>query len=175
MSGAFLVWDHLLLALCQSIVPVTTLLERLTTFINASARSMVSTDQDPIKEGLRDWIVHILCSNEWHTHQSSKLIEDTLMQYFSNPTHWNIRIAEALLQGGDVRDRQQWLAVLEAAKNDKQDHGEEMEVDVEDIEEARPVGVEVEAGEKMSGPHKVMGMWKPRPIGWLPEGWESDE
>ncbi|KAI2484001.1 cell morphogenesis protein las1 [Pyrenophora tritici-repentis] len=36
-------------------------------------------------------------------------------------------------------------------------------------------GDEGEGGEKIYGPVKVVGMWKGRPLGWVPEGWEDDE
>jgi ribosomal biogenesis protein LAS1 len=55
----------------------------------------------------------------------------------------------------------------------------EMEVGVVELgpgEDAMPVeSVEPnEALEKIKGPRKVVGLWKPKPIGWLPEGWDED-
>ncbi|KAH4475325.1 hypothetical protein HBH89_126470 [Parastagonospora nodorum] len=49
-----------------------------------------------------------------------------------------------------------------------------MEVDVDGIEQAVPVR-QGKPKEKIKGPTKVVGMWKARPIGWLPEGYEDDE
>jgi ribosomal biogenesis protein LAS1 len=54
-----------------------------------------------------------------------------------------------------------------------------MEVGVVELgpgEDAMPVeSVEPnEALEKIKGPRKVVGLWKPKPIGWLPEGWDED-
>ena len=96
------------------------------------------------------------------------------MQCFSNPTHWNIKTAELLLRDEETRNRQEWLAVLEAAKSDGK--GEEMEVDVDEIQDGLPVTQEKKVvTEKIKGPQKVIGMWKPRPIGWVPEGWSDDE
>lgn len=31
-----------------------------------------------------------------------------------------------------------------------------------------------DAKEKIKGPLKVVGLWKPKPIGWLPEEWDED-
>lgn len=173
MSGAFLIWDPLLLAFAQSAnLPVPTILAHLTARMNKSTSAMISTDMDPIREGMYDWVLHILRSDAWAAHQSSSTIEDTLTTCFSEPTHWNLRIAEGLLKEKNVPNRDSWLAVLEAAKHEA--GGEEMGVDIEEVEQAMPVRQE-KPKEKIRGPTKVLGMWKARPIGWLPEGYEDDE
>jgi ribosomal biogenesis protein LAS1 len=173
MSGAFIVWDALLLAFCQSaIIPASTLIAHLTTAMDKSPSVMVSTHMDPVREGMYDWILHILCSDAWKSYRISNTIEDTLTTCFSEPTHWNLKIAEALLKDGDVSDRESWFAILEAAKNEAS--REEMDVDVEEIEQGLAVRKE-KPKEKIRGPTRVIGMWKARPIGWLPEGYEDDE
>jgi ribosomal biogenesis protein LAS1 len=174
MSGAFLIWDPILLAFYHAgIVSVSTILTHLTSAMNTSRNSMVSVDMDPIKEGLYEWIVHVLRSE---TYQATGLIEDALTTCFSDPTYWNVRIAEALVQHAGVRDREAWSAVLKAAK----DEGVDMDVDVDvdenadaNMEQGGPVQEE-EKKEKVGGPVKVIGMWKPRPIGWMAEG-EGDD
>lgn len=172
MSGAFLIWDPLLTRLCDGIVPVSTILTSLTSAMNASRNSMVSADMDPVKEGLYDWALHVLRSKDWSSTQRPKIIENMLIQCFSAPTYWNIKLAEALLRDGDVPNREQWRAVLGAAKGDAMD----VDVDVEMIEKAQPVSMELRVKkEKIRGPQKVVGLWKARPIGWVPEGWEDDE
>jgi ribosomal biogenesis protein LAS1 len=134
--------------------------------------SMLSVESDPVREGLWEWAVHILRADEWAGVRTRNLVQDILTQCFSAPTYWNVRLAEALLEDEGVPDREQWRAVLRAARSD----GEEMEVDVEEIDEALPVGAGKEKVQgKIMGPRKVMGMWKARPIGWVPVGWEEDE
>jgi ribosomal biogenesis protein LAS1 len=107
-------------------------------------------------------------------------VENVLATCFSHPTFWNLRVAERVLGSGRVEDVRLWRAVLEAAR--AEGGGEEkmdVDVDVEGIERALPVreneGKDGVVKEKIKGPTMVLGMWKPRPIGWLPEGWEDDE
>jgi ribosomal biogenesis protein LAS1 len=173
MSGAFLIWDPLLLAFAQSTnLPAPTIVMQLTALMNKTSSVMISTDMDPVREGMHDWVIHILQSEAWAAHQSSRTIEDVLTTCFSEPTHWNLRVAEALLKEKDVTNRESWRAVLEAAKSEAS--GEEMEVDIEQIEQAMPVRQQ-KPKERIRGPTKFMGMWKAKPIGWLPEGHEDDE
>jgi ribosomal biogenesis protein LAS1 len=173
MSGAFLIWDALLLAFAQSSnLPAPTIVTHLATLMNKSSSAMISTDIDPVREGMHDWVLHILRSEAWAAHQSSRTIEDVLTTCFSDPTHWNLRVADSLLKEKNVTNRESWRAVLQAAKSEAS--GEEMEVDIEEIEQAMPVRQE-KPREKIKGPTKVMGIWKAKPIGWLPEGYEDDE
>jgi ribosomal biogenesis protein LAS1 len=66
-----------------------------------------------------------------------------------------------------VRDKEAWRAVLKAARDEDMD----MEIEGGEVKE---VGTE-KTKEKIRGPVKVIGMWKPRPIGWMEEGWRDDE
>jgi ribosomal biogenesis protein LAS1 len=90
-----------------------------------------------------------------------------------------LKLADKLLEEGSVSNEKSWRAVLDAARADGT--GEKMDVDVqvESIERALPVreneGKEDVVKEKVKGPTKMLGMWKPKPIGWLPQGWEDDE
>ena len=131
--------------------------------------------------------MQILTSADWAStrerdYPADKLLEDMLTQCFSEPTYWNLRTAEKVLDGGEVKYKEKWCAVLSAAKSEE---AEDMDVDRErkggtkemvDIEvEAEKEEAVVVPKEKIRGPRKVLGMWKPRPIGWLPPGWEDDE
>jgi ribosomal biogenesis protein LAS1 len=95
-----------------------------------------------------------------------------------------LKVAEKILGSGRVSNERSWRAVLDAARadgavEDNMDVDVDVDVDVEGIVRALPVreneGKEGVVKEKIKGPTKVLGMWKPRPIGWLPEGWEDDE
>ncbi|KAL5119926.1 rRNA-processing protein las1 [Pleosporales sp. CAS-2024a] len=184
LSGAFLIWDPLLLAFCQCrILTLSTWLTYLGDAINQPSSAMATSDLDPIKEGMQDWLLHILTSDAWKTHISSKMIEDTLTTCFSEPCYWNLRTAEALLQDEHVPNRASWLAVLEAAKNEdgggeeeeEEEEEEDMDVDDEHVDEGMLVKQEKKPKEMSKGPRKVMGLWKARPIGWLPDEFEDDE
>jgi ribosomal biogenesis protein LAS1 len=187
MSGAFLIWTPLLRTFCHAgVLDVGILVECLMHAMNASspaARAMVNPEMDPIREGLQDWIVHVLTGEEWAGVRGAaerQLVENVLATCFSHPTFWNLRVAERVLGSGRVEDVRSWRAVLEAAR--AEGGGEEkmdVDVDVEGIERALPVreneGKDGAVKEKIKGPTKVLGMWKPRSVGWLPEGWEDDE
>jgi ribosomal biogenesis protein LAS1 len=165
MSGAFLIWDALLLAFVNAgIVDTARVLESLSNAMNAPRNDMVSVDMDVVKEGMYEWISHILLSSSY---EATNLVESTLTTCFSEPTYWNIRVAEKLLESGNMRDKEAWREVLKAARD------EEMETEV-DGGEVKEVGTE-KTKEKIKGPVKVIGMWKPRPIGWMEGGWEDDE
>lgn len=83
--------------------------------------------------------------------------------------------------------------VVGAAKDlESRGRGYEMEVDLqveeESVDQTVPVGEADRAGalpaaataaavdekEKIRGPQKVVGLWKPKPIGWLPDGCDED-
>jgi ribosomal biogenesis protein LAS1 len=169
MSGAFLIWDPLLLAFNNaSILPVRSILAHFTAAMNAPPSSMLSTDMDPFKEAMHDWIIHILRAETW---RASGIVEDTLVACFSEPTYWNLRVAETLLKdGNEVPNREAWGRVLEAAKNEDGDG------DVEMGEVGGPVQEKViKVKEKIRGPTKVVGLWRGGPIGEVKEGWEYDE
>jgi ribosomal biogenesis protein LAS1 len=186
MSGAFIIWTPLLRAFCNSVLQLTDLVQHVMRATNApcsAARAMVNPEMDPVREGLHDWVLHVLTSKDWAVVRGAAdkaIVEQVLSQCFSDPTFWNLRVAEKMLEGGHVPNERSWRAVLDAARADGQS-GEKMDVDidVEGIERALPVreneSKEDAVKEKIKGPTKVLGMWKPRPIGWLPEGWEDDE
>lgn len=191
MSGAYLVWSPLLLAFCTAsppILPIHTLLNSIRSNMNTNTTSweVVHVESDPVREGMSDWIFYILTSEEWalaRAKQDKALLEDTFAQCFSEPTFWNLHLATALLGSENIPNREQWTAVLQAAKSEgevlEEENAEAMDVDVDNLNKGLAVGearVEdiIPTKEKISGPRKVLGMWKPKPIGWLPDGWDDD-
>ncbi|KAG9191128.1 hypothetical protein G6011_09216 [Alternaria panax] len=186
MSGAFIIWTPVLRAFCNGVLTVTELVMHTMASMNAPSRAMVHLEMDPTREGLQDWVLHVLTSKDWASLRGGaekELVEMVLSHCFSDPTFWNLKVAEKLLEGGGVSNEKSWRAVLDAARADgaadKMDVDVDVEVDVEGIERALPVreneGKDDVVKEKIKGPTKVLGMWKPRPIGWLPKGCEDDE
>ncbi|KAF1936433.1 Las1-domain-containing protein [Clathrospora elynae] len=196
MSGAFLIWTPFLLAFSSVVLPASTLLDHLLGAMNApsTCHTTGNPEHDPIREGLRDWGLHILTSDSWTSAlgpAGKTLTETILAQCFSEPTFWNLKLAAALLDEKNAPNRELWRAVLDAVRTEDgvgEDMHVDVDVDVESIEQGIPVstkqqnhieGVEEKEKEKekekIKGPQKVLGMWKPRPIGWMPEGWEEDE
>ncbi|KAF2126538.1 Las1-domain-containing protein [Dothidotthia symphoricarpi CBS 119687] len=188
MSGAFLVWTPLLLTFCSHFPPLRQLLlTHMMDAMNASAGTHVEVD--PVREGMYEWISHMLCSEEWKVARPTDQIrEDILMRCFSDPTFWNLKLAGRILQDETVAGREMWIAVLAAAGGEEIVVSESREkarvdVDVDDMDvENTETGLPVEEDreekkevkEKIKGPQKVVGLWKPRAIGTLPEGWEEE-
>jgi len=151
MSGAFLIWSPFLLAACTNtpaeaaILPISALITHMMQAMNAppTSRAMVNPDLDPVREGLHDWILHILTSAEWIQARGSaaSITEDMLGRCLSEPTTWNLKLAEKLLRDADVPNLQSWRAVLDAARAEGNVVGG-TEVDVESIDKAAPVGEE---------------------------------
>ncbi|KAL6704278.1 rRNA-processing protein las1 [Coniothyrium glycines] len=178
MSGAFLIWDPFWLALCPAVIPVRSLLAQIIAAMNhpedssaTPSTTTMTTDPalDPTREGLHDWAAHILCSQPWARVAAAQARERVLADLFSEPTTWNVRLAGTVLERGDVGHVQQWRAVLDAAVKEGA-----VESDGEEAASEQAAKGAVVKG-KISGPTKVMGLWRPRPLGWLPEGWEYDE
>lgn len=189
MTGAFLIWNPVLLAFCNSrMLSVERILEKLMEAMNSSASAMGSSDMDPVKEGWYEWITHILLSDAWNAHvDEDKLVKQALTKCFSEPGYWNLRVAERIMEeDGEVRDRDAWGAVLRAARGEGVYDGVVGgKMDVDEEAEGKAGGVsggevvmqvqDTKAKEKIRGPVKVVGMWKARPIGWIEGEWEDDE
>lgn len=201
MSGAFLIWSPFLLAL-SSATPLflRALLERMITTIGTYSHGTSGATTESVKEGIYEWLVHISSSNDWkharlHPEALSmdpqganrRLLEHTLSLCFTSPTPWTLKLAEKVLTDGDIEGRNSWLKILSAAKTaDQADGGEghhggpvgqpgdDMEVDIETEEPKGTIEVQ-EMLPKLRGPQKRVGLWRPRPIGMIPKGWERDE
>ncbi|KAF1829114.1 Las1-domain-containing protein [Decorospora gaudefroyi] len=165
MSGAFMVWMPLLHVLSASILPIPVLLSHMLS-------RMKGGESDPVSDALHAWICHLVSPTSTFP-AKSKTVNQVLEQCFLEPTFWSLELAEKVLEGGEMGDEEAWRAVLDAAR---EIGGEEMEVEgVEGAGEVRRIEVQKEGRERIQGPIKVVGLWKARPIGWLPEGWEDDE
>ncbi|KAH6642178.1 Las1-like-domain-containing protein [Boeremia exigua] len=195
MSGAFLIWSPMLLSF--STLSPAFFTELLKTII----REMTSTDRrNEEREGMCDWAAHILTSADWQAARGSKertMREEVLGDCMTELGRWNLRLAEKIVDSMDEGESELWRAILDASRSEVD--GEVMAIDkTEGIETEKvmrvggseekvvelPPMVELaklvqvrepsETKEKITGPQKVVGQWKPTPIGWLPDGWDED-
>lgn len=191
MSGAFLIWSPLLLEFCvKNPLFFQSLLDKV-------MEGMSDTDtKDEEREGLCDWAAYLLCSSEWAGVRGRKergLREKVLGECLSELGVWNLALAQKIVHSMGS-EGEMWQMVLEAARSETGDsmmeinkvEGVEKGVVIEDVAESRSPeavrggsakAVMVEAAAvkgKVKGPQKVVGLWKPKPIGWLPEGWDED-
>lgn len=153
----------------------------------AAAPFAGAAEHDAVKEGMYEWVLYILQSEAWEderSHSGAELVQALLEKCLLEPGVWSLKLAGAILDGGEgVRDREAWRAVLDAAGNEdmlmEDVEGGVVSEDVDMIETARPVslgaGKSQVKKEKIQGPQKVLGLWRPRPIGWLPDDFEDDE
>lgn len=209
MSGAFLIWTPFFLkfctlspstSTCTPTIPLPNLLARLLHSMNApsTSRTMVNPELDPVREGMHDWILHILGSQDcapMRGSQEKQLLEHVLASCFSAPSAWNVKLAESILKHAEWRGKGTWSVLLEAVKMDGEgeEEGAKGQGRKEEEEEASTMEIntptkkpkalpsgpkhdtQTHTSEKISGPRKVLGLWKPRPIGWLGEGFEDDD
>ncbi|OAL46715.1 Las1-domain-containing protein [Pyrenochaeta sp. DS3sAY3a] len=187
MSGALLIWTPFLLAFTSSyppLIPISMLLAQLFRCM-AGAPFAAASEADAVKEGMYEWLVHVLLSDAWKSARQNwrgDLVQSVLEKCLVEPGVWSLKLARAIVDRGEgVGDREAWRAVLDAAGDEEMDMDDGNKdgggsEDVEMIETAKPVTLETEkTKEKTQGPQKVLGLWRPRPIGWLPEGVEDDE
>ncbi|KAF2997134.1 rRNA-processing protein las1 [Curvularia kusanoi] len=196
MSGAFLVWTPLLLAFAvESASFVAELLALVINEMNGEWR------REEEREGLCEWAVHALSSREWQgarAGQERAMREKVLGECMTELGTWNMRLAEGIISGMEDGEAQLWRAILDAGRSEvetevmvpdhtravqeEKDEDAKMRVEVE-VAEPLPAEEDVQpvdnaelsdATDKIKGPHKVVGLWKPKPIGWLPEGWDED-
>ncbi|KAF2273158.1 Las1-domain-containing protein [Westerdykella ornata] len=151
------------------------------------------TRESATQNGLQAWLLHVLTSEAFSSvRKSSKgsrdLVRETLEACFTTPSAARLSVAEALLgsEGSGIArgERQMWGAVLEAARRgtgreeqeqqegegkpgegqkEQRDEEDAMQIDMHETE----LAPEAKAVKKLSGPQKYVGLWRPRPIGWV--------
>jgi ribosomal biogenesis protein LAS1 len=188
MEGAYLIWTPFVTALSTIDSSfLQTLTERMFDVLSSPVRDMGSVDQDPAREGMCAWVVRILGpSDRLESRERSriKLLDSILGLCLMTPTFWTLKLAEELLKDSSVPGRESWLAILEAAKEDgyveapvlpdePASSPDEMEVD--DIDTGLPVSESTPETKQICGPQKYAGLWRPKPIGWVPPGWSEDD
>ncbi|KAI8932179.1 hypothetical protein NX059_011061 [Plenodomus lindquistii] len=194
MAAAYLIWTPFLLAFCSPLppslsstttpptplLPLPTLLTSLQTALNTPSTPKT------IRQAWHDWILYLLSSRDCAALRTKRTVDDVLVKCFSEPGMWNLRLADGVVGClGEGEGMEGWGEVLGAVREGEgvgggDDGDGDGAVDMAEIEEEKE---EKERGadahpaprEKIQGPQKVLGMWKPRPIGWLGEGFEEDE
>lgn len=200
MQGAFLVWSLFLRLFClHSPTFFAALLDQVIAEMNNSSRS--KEHREALCEWAvhmlagREW-------REARGSAERAVREKVLGECVTELGMWNLRLAEGIVGALDEGEKDMWNAILDASRtesrgsveatdaaeeSDSKDQEDEMEVDLqvgeENVVQAAPAVDEgqtkdpsaaMSIKEKIQGPQKVTGLWKPRPIGWLPDGWDED-
>lgn len=175
MEGAYLIWTPFVTALGMvdnSFLEVLT--ERMVDMLSAPPRAMSNVEDDPAREGICGWMVHIL---EAKDQSQRRLLDRVLGLCLTTPTFWTLRLVEELLKDDEVPGRQSWLAILEAAKLGAEDEAQSPPVDDMEVDTitAEPLVSESKhEAKQIRGPQKYPGLWRPLPIGWIPPGWSEE-
>ncbi|KAF1355830.1 Las1-domain-containing protein [Lizonia empirigonia] len=177
MSGAFLIWSPLLLAFCaKSPNCFHSLLDKV-----VGEMSNAEESSEAQGEGMCEWAAHMLTSSEWAGVRKNEraIREKVLGDCMTELGVWHLRLAEKVVDAMG-EEGALWRAILHAEhiKGTKMD----AEVEVENTLETLPLSLSKpslasgpsEIKEKIIGPQKVIGLWKVKPIGWLPEEWDED-
>lgn len=137
---------------------------------------MLNPKVDPTKQAWHDWILHLLGSEDCAAARGNgerKILEGVLEECCVRPGYWGVKLAESILEHAEFKGKEEWGVVVRAARGEDGWDAGCGEGDGGVKEKKRKRG-KVE-GDVMTGPRKFVGLWKPRPIGWVPEGWEDDE
>lgn len=189
MSGAFLVWSPLLLSFSAASASFFADLFKMV------VEEMNNVDRrDEEREGLCEWAAHMLGSTDWRDARGSKertMREKVLGDCMTEPGRWNLRLAGRIVDSMDPGEGEMWRAILDAGQSEVEgevmvvDESEETDITEKSVEVEVRVGKVIEppawsektlelSEKKIKGPQKVVGLWKPKPIGWLPDGWNED-
>lgn len=191
MEGAYLIWTPFINALGTIDASfLQTLTERMIDVLSSPGRDTGGMEDDPVREGMCAWVVRILAPSEWQQEPQEqsrrRLLDAVLGLCLSTPTFWTLKLAEVLLKDGSVPGRKSWLEILEVAKEDvDEDDGAQVhpprpevrpdDMEVDDTETEVPVLESSSEAKQIRGPQKYPGLWRPRPIGWVPPGWSEDD
>ena len=189
MAGAYLIWTPFLVLLSTAIPSFGKgFLERMVEMLSVPVGGGVE-EEDPVKEGMCGWVLHILTSAEWQTARTSlqggKMLEEVLGLCFTTPTFWTLKLAEDLLRQSKLAEKAPWMAILDAARSEGGDEEEQEralppkpvnvpeEMEIDTIDTGNPISGGVD-GKKIRGPQKYAGLWRARPIGWIPPRCDVD-
>lgn len=201
MQGAFLVWSLFLRLWCKNCPDFfPQLLEHVRSEMNHPARSEAHSEAlcEWAVHMLASWEW-----SEARGSAERAVRERMLGECVTELGMWNLRLAEGIVGALEEGERDMWSAILDASRTEgvrsggvvgaakereAKDREDDMEVDLrveeESVVQAVPAGQEdraraspaaaVDEKERIQGPQKVVGLWKPKPIGWLPDGWDED-
>ncbi|KAF2103879.1 Las1-domain-containing protein [Rhizodiscina lignyota] len=187
MSGAFILWDPLLLKLALSVR--RSLVEFVLRMLHIlTSPSALVESEDPYKEAISRWIEHVFVSTTWARRR--KMSKDGLRQLRTevvrectlSSEYWTQALARKLTITGDARFREQWLEVVEANHLEESPREAEGDTQVTLVEEnlSRDDTGDAESsdeGHEEYGDHimaqstfsaKDYGGWQPYPGIWRP-------
>lgn len=118
MNGAYLLWDGLLQALSkQQSLFLPQLLKSMHAAMNQPS-SHYQISQDPGKEALHHWLLHIATSDVWEQarQQTGVEVDSQLMTLCClHPSHWSHALGEELLEAGNEDFAESWSDLLLAS------------------------------------------------------------
>lgn len=153
MHGAYLLWDALLLELSfRQPRFLSSLMDALFAAILKYGPNH-SAEEDPSKEAVHLWLLHIACSDAWQqirSTQSTGMSSWLMKQCCLQPGYWSYKIGQALLEEDDAQFVDAWSDLLQAsAVGASEEDG--MDVDAADGEAAHGPNEDLLANEEAEG------------------------
>jgi len=145
MNGAYLLWDALLQAISKrQHLFLSTLISGMHTRLNQPS-GYHNVLQDPEKEALHLWLLHIASADVWSQARRSTGIDaeaDLMTLCCLHPSPWSHAIGNALLEGGDEAFVESWADLLSASamagSMEVDDAGETEDADMGEAQEQEP-------------------------------------
>lgn len=165
MEGAYLIWTPFFLAFTRvdrSFAHALT--RRMVYVLGALSKDSKHEEEDSEKEGMYNWVLRLENSGEWREtrKRDSTLQNDVLSICFTMPTFWTLKLADSILRiqkDASVHDVAAWSIILDAAKNECDDRGNDQPVPSE------PLYARDGMVKKSRGPQKYTGLWRSQPFG----------
>ncbi|KAF2745010.1 Las1-domain-containing protein [Sporormia fimetaria CBS 119925] len=185
--GAFLIWIPLLFALDSSTPVFVSFQDTLTAMLDSAGSGV---------EGMSDWIVKLVFGQStikmWKDRglgNGMSLPEWVVQECLTRATEGALGVAEEVAKRlGPVWNGDLWRELVGVARGEMEstqggrvevggEDGEQMEVDEDAGDMTAEKADKGKKGEqqKWSGPQRYVGLWRPKGIGVLEEGWEVDE
>ena len=118
MNGAYLLWDALLQAMSKrQHLFLSKLISGMHTRLNQPS-GYHNVLQDPEKEALHLWLLHIASADVWKQARRSTSIDaeaDLMTLCCLHPSPWSQAVGNALLEGGDEAFVESWADLLSAS------------------------------------------------------------
>jgi hypothetical protein len=152
MNGAYFMWDGILQAISKRQHPfLSTLVTGMHTRLN-QPNACYNVLQDPEKEALHMWLLHIASSDAWSpVHRSTGIDVDADLMTLCclHPSPWSHALGNSLLEAGNEAFVESWTDLLEAsaiAGSMQLDAGNDGQ-DVDDAQDANMVETQEPADE----------------------------
>lgn len=169
MTGAFIIWNPLLLLLARHL-PSFFLYSLTTKLVDLLALpSYLSVTLDPLLNATYQWILHLLTSGTWgnrhgRANRQNELKTTTIKTCLGDPGYWMQKLGRELIEASNDDFKRDWAPLFNESLPDHSTNRIQ-------VPEAVTLSGSPQDGEEedheMRGWSKWEGLWKPKPIGLI--------